>query len=319
MTQELLQKMVLAGWIIGTVGAACAQDYPRKSIRIVTVDPGGNGDFTARLIALGLTASMNQTIIIENRPSGVIPPEIVARATPDGYTLLVYNNGFWIKPLLEKTTYDPVRDFAPVTMTHRAPNILVVNPALPIKSVKDLIALARSRPATLNYSSSSGGSASHLAGQMFTDMAGVNIVWVPYKGDGPAIVALLGGEVQLMFASAASVAPHVKSGRLRALAVTGTQPSLLVSDLPTMAAAALPGFELVTFTGVFAPAKTPAVIVDRLNQHIVRYVQQPDVKEKIFNAGGEAVGSTTTQLAEAMKADMERTGRIIKSAGLNSQ
>jgi tripartite-type tricarboxylate transporter receptor subunit TctC len=243
----------------------------------------------------------------------------VSKAPPDGYTLLIDAASFWIGPLLQETPYDPVKDFAPVTLTDSAPNVLVVNPSLPVKSVKELIALAKARPGELNYGSSSTGSTPHLAAELFNMMAGVKIVRVPFKGSGPAVISLLGGQVQLMFATAGSVAPHVKSGRLRALAVASLQPSALAPGLPTIAASGVPGYEAVAFEGMFAPAKTPVAIIDRLNQEIVRVLNRAEVKERFFNAGVETVGSTPEEFAAAIKSNVAKWGKLIKDAGIRDE
>ena len=191
-------------------GAACGQDYPNKPIRIVTSEAGGGNDIQARLIAQGLAGALGEQVVVENRPSGVIPGEIVSKAPPNGYTLLLYNNTLWIGPLMQNTPYDAVRDFAPVTSVAKGANVLVVNPALPVKSVAELVALAKAKPGELNYGSSGTGASNHLAAELFRAMAGVNIVRINYKGAGPALTALLAGELQLMFPTAGAVTPHVR-------------------------------------------------------------------------------------------------------------
>ncbi len=297
-------------------GTVCGQTYPTKPIRIVTSDPGAGNDFTARLIAQGLTVSLGKQVVVENRPAGVIPGEIVSKARPDGYTLLVYGNNLWIGQLLQNTPYDPVRDFSPITMISRAPNVLVVHPSVPANSVTELLALARSRPGELNYASGSIGSSSHLAAELFKHMGGVNMTWIPYKGGGPAMTALIGGQVQLSFGTAAAVAPHTKSGRLRALAVTSAQPSALLPGLPTIAASDLPGYESVAIYGIFAPAGTPESLINRLNREIVLVLNGADVKERLFNAGAEIVGGSPQEFAAAIKSDTIRVGKMIKDAGI---
>ncbi len=306
------------GMMVLGAGMVFGQNYPNKPIRIVASAAGGSGDFAARLIAQGLTGALGQQVVVDNR-GGIIPGEIVSKAPPDGYTLLIDAASFWIGPLLQETPYDPVKDFAPVTLTDSAPNVLVVNPSLPVKSVKELIALAKARPGELNYGSSSTGSTPHLAAELFNNMAGVKIVRVPFKGSGPAVISLLGGQVQLMFATAGSVAPHVKSGRLRALAVASPQPSALAPGLPTIAASGVPGYEAVAFEGMFAPAKTPVAIIDRLNQEIVRVLNRAEVKERFFNAGVETVGSTPEEFAAAIKSNVAKWGKLIKDAGIRDE
>jgi len=292
-----------------------AQDYPTKSIRIVTTEAGGSTEFLARIIAQALTGPLGQPVIVDNRVTQ-IASQTVAKAAPDGYTLMVISGALWVEPLLRKTSYDPVRDFAPISLTTRSPQILVVNPALPVKSVKDLIALAKAKPGALNYSSGPTGGSNHLAAEMFKSMAGVDIVRVSYKGGGPAVTAVIGGEVQLLFSLATTAAPHVKSGKLRALAVTGAAPSPVAPGLPPIAAT-LPGYELITLTGIFAPANTPVAIINRIDQLTVQALSEGDVREKLLNSGVEATGSTPAQLAAAIKSEMARLGKLIRSVGIS--
>lgn len=295
-----------------------AQDYPAKVIRIVTSPPGGSNDFVARFILKGLTERLAWQLVVDNRPT-VLAPEVVARTAPDGYTLLVSGGTFITGYLIEKLPYEPLRDFAPITLTHRQPNILVVHPSLPVKSVRELIALAKARPGQLNYASSGVGASNHLAGELFNVMTGVRIVRINYKGVGPAVNAVLSGEVQLMYANLASISNHVQSGRLRPLAITSAEPSALRPGLPTMAASGLAGFEAVVMTGVYAPAGTPAAIVNRLNQEIVRVLNLPDIKEKFTSIGIETVGSSPQELTDAMKSEIARTAKLVKEAGIRTE
>lgn len=294
-----------------------SQAYPSKPIRIVTAEPGGGSDFVSRLIAQGISGPLGQQVIIENRGGGaIIPASIVAQAPPDGYTMFIGAASFAIWPLLQKTPYDPIRDFLPIALAATSPNILVVNSLVEAASVKELIALAKSKPGGLNYASGAAVSPAHLAAELFKAMAGVNIVHIPYRGSAPALNDLIAGQVQLMFATAASVSPHIKSGRLRALAVTSAQPSMLLPGVPTVAASGVPGYESVTMYGIFAPAKTPATAVNLLNQEIVRVVKRADVKERFLLTGVEAVGSTPEQLAVQIKAEIARMARVIKEASI---
>lgn len=296
-----------------------AQNFPTKPIRIVTSEVGGGLDFVARLVAPGLTGNLGQQVIVDNRPSGVFTGSIVSRATPDGYTLLLNGSSFWLLPFLQNTVpYDPVRDFSPITLATNSPLILVVYPGLPVKSVKDLIALAKAKPGELNYSSSSLGTPQHIASELFKSMAGVNIVRIPYKGAGPAVAGLMAGEVQMSFSSAGAAAPHIKSGRLRALAVASAEPSALAPGLPTVASAGLHGFEAGSIWGFFAPAKTPVSLINRLQHEIVSVLNKADVKEKLLNATTEVVGSTPEKFASVIKADMLRGSQVIKAAGIRA-
>jgi tripartite-type tricarboxylate transporter receptor subunit TctC len=297
------------------IGMSCGQGYPNKPIRIVTSEAGGGSDFAARPIAQGLSVPLSQTVIVDNRP-GIIAIETVAKAPPDGYTLILYGQVIWITPLLQKTTYDVVRDFSPITMVASSPNLVVVHPSLPVTSVKELIALAKAKPGELNYGGGGAGASTHLAPELFKAMAGVNIVYVPFKGVGPALNALIAGEVQLMFSTAGSLVPHIKAGRLRALAVTSAQPSALTPGLPTVAASGVPGYESVSSLGILAPAQTPEPIINRLNQEVVRVLNQPDLKAKFLNSGIEVVASSPAQLAATMKSEMTVMGKVIKDAGI---
>jgi tripartite-type tricarboxylate transporter receptor subunit TctC len=305
-----------AAWCLGMAGPASGQNFPERPLRIVTSQAGGGNDVQARAIALGLTPLLGQQVIVDNRPSGVIPGEIVAQATPNGYTLLLYNNALWTGPLMQKTPYDPVRDFAPVTTATIGPNILVVNNALPVKSVKDLVALAKAKPGELNYASSGMGASNHLAAELFKAMAGVDIVRIGYKGAGPGLNDLMAGQIQVMFPTAGAAVPHMKSGRIRALAVTGLERSPVAPDLPTVAASGLPGYESLAVYGIFAPARTPQPIISLLNREIVRVLATAEVKDRFFRLGMETVGGSPEQLAAKVKSEMARMGKVIEKAGI---
>jgi tripartite-type tricarboxylate transporter receptor subunit TctC len=258
-------------------------------------------------------------VVVDNRPSGVIPGEIVSKAAPDGYTVLLYNNTFWIGTLMQKAPYDVMKDFSAVVWVSSTPNVLVVNSAVPVKSVAELIALAKAKPGELNYASSGTGASNHLAGELFKVMAGVNIVRIAYKGAAQGLNDLIGGRVQLMFPTSVSVMPFLKSGQVRALAVTSAEPSALTPGLPTMAAAGLPGYESIAIYGVFAPAGTPQPVVAKLNIEVVRVLSAPDLKDRFFNIGMEPVGGSPDQLAATIRSDMTRIARVIKDAGIRSE
>ena len=300
-------------------GVASGQNFPNKPIRIVTSEAGGGNDVQARLIAQGLTGALGEQVIVENRPSGIIPGDIVSKAQPNGYTLLLYNNALWTGPLIQSTPYDAVKDFSPIVAVAKAANVLVVNPALPIHSVAELVALAKAKPGELNYGSSGTGASNHLAAELFRVMAGINIVRINYKGAGPALTALLAGEIQLMFPTAGAVAPHMRTGRVRVLAVTSAEPTALAPGVPTVAASGLPGYESISIYGIFAPAGTPRALIDKLNREIVRLLNRADIKEKFFNAGMETMGGSPEQLAATVKSEIARVGRVIKQAGIRSE
>ena len=299
---------------------ASGQNYPVKPIRVLTAEPGGGLDVAARIIAQGLTGSLGKQVIVENHGAGAFAAEIVAKAPPDGYSLLLYGSNVWIAPFLrDDVPWDPVRDFSPITLAVRSPNLVVVHPSLPVKSVKELIALARARPGELNYASGSTGSSPHLAAELFKFMARVNIVRIPYRGNAFAYTDLIRGQVQVVFPTAGSVAPYLKSGRLRALAVTTARRSELLPGLPTVAESGLPGYEAASIIGMFAPAATPAAIISRLNDEVVRVLKKPEVKDRFFNVGVEAVGSSPEEFAATVKSEMARLGKMLRDAGIRDE
>jgi tripartite-type tricarboxylate transporter receptor subunit TctC len=313
--------MLSIGMLFLGMDAAHGQTYPNKVIRVVTSDAGGGNDFAARLVSPGLAAGLGQPVIVENRGGGggSIAADTVAKAAPDGYTLLCYASNIWVIPFLrDDCPYDPVKDFIPISLLATSPSVLVIHPSLPVKSVKELIALAKSKPGKLNYATGGTGSTTHIAGELFKAMAGVDIMRVGYKSNGPAVIELMAGQTQLMFATAASVVSQIKSGKLKALAVTSKEPSAMFPGLPPVAAD-LPGFESISLYGMFAPAKTPAPIIARLNQEILRVLKGQDVKDKFLKTGVEAAGSTPAELAAIMKADMARVGKVIKDAGIREE
>ena len=304
----LLSSAVLAG-------SAVAQPYPTKVVRIVTAAAGGGSDFATRLIATPLGPALGQQVIVDNR--GVLAADIAAKAPPDGYTLLLSGPTLWLLPFMRDNVASDIADFTPVTMATQTANILVVHPALPAKSVKDVIALAKARPGDLNFATSGTGNTVHIAGELFKAMTGIDIVRVNYKGASQALTDLASGQTQIMFAVPGSVLPHVKAGRLRALAVTSAQPTPLAPGLPTVAAT-VPGYESVSYLAIFAPAGTPAAIVTKLNQEIVRVLQRPDVKEKFLAAGIETVGSSPEAAAQLIKYEIARMGKVIRAANIRA-
>ncbi len=315
---RLISSLPLAALILPGTGYAQAQEFPGKAIRIVASPPGGANNFIARLVAQGLTDSVGWQVIVDNRPSGFIQGEIVARSAPDGYSMLIAAGSFTVGPLLEKAPYDPVKDFAPVVLVATSPNIVVVHPSLPVKSITELITLAKSRPGQLNYGAGSTGSSGHLASELLKSMARADIVRINYKGDGPAVVALLGGEIQTMVVSGTTVAQHIKSGRMRALAVTSPRPTALFPGLPTVAAS-VPGYEFVTPFGLLAAAQTPRAVIARLNQAIVRLLSQPEIKQKFFDAGTEVVANSPDEYAAMIKSEIVTWSKLIKETGISAQ
>ncbi len=302
-----------------SAAAVNAQQYPLKPIRIITAEAAGATDIAARLIAPSLVANLGQQVIIDNRPGAgsVTSIESVARATPDGYTLLLHGSPVWLMQFMrDNLPWDPIRDLAPVSLVVTLPNVLVVHPSLPVKTVRDLIAIAKARPGDLNYGAGSPGASNHLAAELFKSMAKVDMQRISYKGGGPAVLSLLGGHVQLMFATAASVKTHVESSKLRAVAVTSPQTSTLFPALPTVAASGLPGYEARTIYGMFAPAKIPPAVVNVLNREIAGVLAKAEVKERLFRAGVEAASSTPDQFVAIVKEDMAKWGKVIRDAGI---
>jgi tripartite-type tricarboxylate transporter receptor subunit TctC len=302
---------------------ALAQDYPSRPVRLVVpFAAGGPNDIIARLVGGRLSEALGQPIVVENRPGagGNIGTDFVAKAPPDGYTLLSAGPGsLIINPLLGSVPYDTARDFAPVSLMASAPNVLVVHPSVPAKSVKELIELARARPRQLNYASGGPGSTPHLSGALFAVMAGIDIVHVPYKGTGPASADLLGGQVQMAFFGIPPLLPHIKSGKLRALAVTGMRRSPELPEVPTMHEAALPGYEVSPWYGLLAPAGTSRAIITRLNAEVSRVVRSADMKEKLAVQGAEAAGGTPEEYAAVIRADTATWARVIRDAGIRGE
>ncbi len=293
---------------------AYAQNFPTRPIRLVATSPGGGSDFAARLLAPGLAAGLGQQVIVDNRGGTGVPIDIVAKAPADGYTLLYYGGTLWLLPLMQEVSYDTLRDFMPVSLVVNSPGIFAAHPSLPVKSIKDLIALAKAKPGSLNYASAGNGSPAHLATELFKSLAGIEMVRVPYKGAGPALTALIAGEIQVSITSSAGVSPHIRSGRIIALAVTSARRSASFPNVPTVSEGELPGYEYGQMSGVFAPARTPAPIVDRLSKEIVRVANRPDVKEKLFNAGADVEGSTPQEAVATIKSEIARLGKVIREA-----
>jgi tripartite-type tricarboxylate transporter receptor subunit TctC len=299
--------------------AACAQTYPTKPIRIIVSAPGGGSDFVARLVAGGISGPLGQPVIVDYRGAGILSADYTARALPDGYSLIVSGAILWISTLMLKTPFDAEKDFAPISLLAREVNMVTVHPSLPVKSIKELVDLAKAKPGSINYSSSGVGTTDHLITELFKSMAGINLVHVPYKGTATALTAILGNEAQFNITDVGNVAGHIKAGKLRGLAVTSAQPSALVPGMPTVSASGVPGYEAVGRTGIWAPAKTPAAIISRLNQEIVRAINSAEVKEKFFNAGVEGVGNSSEQFTAEIKNELAKIAKVIKDANIPTQ
>ena len=305
-------------------GIAVAQIYPTKSIRlIVPFPPGGSTDLMGRVLGAKLGEAFNQQVIVENRPgaSGMIGNELVARATPDGYMLTMGTIGAMSVnvSLFKSVPYDATRDFAPITLTGNVENLLVVHPSVPVHSVKDLIALAASKPGMLIFASSGTGNAPHLAGELFNQLAKVKMVHLPYKGGGPAIIDVMAGQVSLSFASMPSSLPFAKSGKLRAIAVGGAKRSNAAPEIPTITENGLPGFEVTDWQGLLAPAKTPAAVIERLNRETMRILNEREVKERLAAAGLQVVTNTPAQFADFIRAEINKWNKVIRAAGIKPE
>jgi tripartite-type tricarboxylate transporter receptor subunit TctC len=298
-------------------GAVQAQaPYPSKIIRVVTSAPGSNNDWASRLVGEAMTPTLGQRIIVENR--GGLAVDVVAKAPPDGYTLLFYGPAAWTQHLFRETTVDPLRDLAPITMAMSSPIVLVVHPSLPVKNVKELIALAKARPGELNYASGTVGATPFLAGELFKYMAGVDIVRVAYKGTGPSMIGVMSGEAQLMFPGAGSAWSLIEQGKLRALGVASTKPSPLTPGLQPIGLT-VKGYESTSQMAFLAPAGTPPAIIERLHQEIMKAIHRPDVKKLLFKGGVETEGTTPKELRDYIEMDIARIEKMLKATGFKSK
>ena len=307
----------------GTLPVALAQTYPAKSIRVVApFPPSGGTDLFARALAQKLGAVFGQQVIVDNRSGagGMIGSDLVARAAPDGYTLLVTSSSTHsIAPhLTRKPLYDPLRDFSPVIAIASAPNLLVVHPSLPVRTVMQLIDLAKARPGAINYASNGAGTLSHLTGELFKLQTGTNLAHIPYKGGPPAVIDLVAGQVSVLFTAIPTVVTQVRAGRLRAIAVTGLKLVDAIKDVPTVAET-VPGFESSQWWGMFVPPGTPADIIDKLNAEVGRMLVDAEVKARFANEGADSIGGSPREFAVYLKADYEKWGKVVKEAGIRPE
>lgn len=305
-------------------GTAAADEYPNRPIRmVVPFGAGGVSDITARVIVAKMHQSLGQRLVVDNRggAGGMIGTDIVAKAAPDGYTVVLASNGTHavVPYLYKKVPYDPVRDFAPIGMVSAAPQILAVNRDVPVKSVKDLIALAKAKPGTLVYGSSGNGSTGHISGEMLASMAGIELTHVPYKTASAAYPDLFSGRIAMVFDSALSMSPHIRAERLRALAVTTPRRAASLPDIPTMSEAGLPGYSMTLWIALFAPAGTPPTVVARLNKELNRALRLPEVREQMAQQGSEVVYGAPEDVLAAVKTDLKRVGQIVKAANIQPQ
>jgi len=306
--------------IASPVLAQTVPQYPAKPVRMIVTAAAGSGpDITARIVGQKLTAALGQSVVIENRPGagGSIAAELAAKAAPDGYTLVMASAGSHaVSPALyPKLAWDPVRDFVPITIVAVAPNILIVHPSLPVKSVRELIALAKARPGELSFGSGGSGSTAHLSGELFRTMANIKIVHIPFKGAPSAALGVIGGQVEMALLNLPPTLPQVKSGRLKGLAVTTAKRTSAIPELPTIAEAGVPGYEASTWYGVMAPAGTPNEITGRLYTAIIADLRTDDTRARIAADGGEVVGSTPEEFAATLKRDLAKWTRVVKESG----
>jgi tripartite-type tricarboxylate transporter receptor subunit TctC len=324
--QDRILRTLLIALASLYAGAVCAQPastaYPTKPLRmVVPYAPGGATDIIARFITPRMIEAFGQQILVDNRPGGatVIGTEIVARAPADGYTLLMSNIALGANPsLFRKLPFDVARDFAPVSLVASVPTLLVLHPSIPARSVKEFIAYAKTKPAAINYGSAGNGSANHLTTELFKSMAGVDLVHVPYKGGAPAVADLIGGHITMMFASMLSSLQHVKSGKLVAVGISSAARSAQLPDVPTVAEAGVPGFEVTEWQMLLAPAGAPGRVVERLQQEVRRALAQADVKERIAGLGATAIGSTSPEAGAFLKAEVARWARVTREAGIKT-
>ena len=314
---------LLAAAVLQLPAAAWAQAYPSKAVRlIVPFAAGGSTDIVGRTVAQKLSEMWGQPVVVDNRPGGgtVIGTEIVAKAPPDGYTLLVTPAPFTINPsLLARLPYDALTDFSPITLINTTPLVVVVNPSVPAKSIKELIALAKASPGKLNFGSSGTGGSNHLAGELFNAMAGVKMVHIPYKGNAPALTDLVGGHVDVVFNGLTSALALIRGNKLRALAVTSRARSPVLPELPTVSETGLKGFEAVAWNGLSAPARTPREVIARINADVIKIVNAPELKERLKAEGSDPVGTTPEQFATFLREEVAKWAKVIKFAGVKSE
>ena len=316
LTTRLVVSIFSAGMIMLGTGMVSGQDYPSKPIRIITGSAGGPQDFAARAVAQGLTGAWGQPVVVSNQASTMINVPTVSKSPPDGYTLLVAGETYWTGVLLQGNQPNP-GDLSSISILSGETNALIVHPSLPVKSVKELIALAKARPKQLNFAAATLGSVQHLAGLLFNVRAGVDIVPVSYKGTGAAANGVISGEVQLGFLNLGSVSTYIKSGRLRALAVTGLQPSALMPGVPTVAASGMPGYDMTSALSFYAPPKTPVAIINQLNREAVRTLKKPEVKDRFLDLGSDVIASSPEELTDRIKYIITVMGKLIKDAGIH--
>lgn len=314
-------RIMLATLLFAAAVAAGAQGYPAKPVRIIVpFAPGGGVDFTTRLLGQYLAEPLGQQVLVDNRPGagGTVGTEIGMKSPPDGYTLTMVSSSYPVLPSLYKLSFDPVADIAPIVLVARTPFVVTVHPSFPARTVKELIAVAKARPGEINFASAGTGSGVHLATELFMYQAGIRMNHVPYKGTGPALTDTISGQVTLLFGSVVASLPHVKSGRLRALAVTSSQRSAAAADIPTVAESGLPGYEVLDWSSLLAPKGTPPTVVDRLNGDVRKVLAQKEVIERLQQNGLAPGGGAPDQLMDMIRREMEMWRKVVAAAGIKA-
>jgi tripartite-type tricarboxylate transporter receptor subunit TctC len=309
--------------LLFSVSGAVAQQYPTRPVRIIVPQsPGASTDITARLVAQGLSEAFKQSVIVDNRPgsSGIAGTELVARAAPDGYTLMVVASSFSINPALDrKLPYDSIRDFTTVTQLSKFPNMLAAHPSTPVKTLQDVIALAKAKPGQITYASAGVATGTHMTAELLRYMTKIDLLHVPYKGGGPAMTAAMGGQTQLLVATSVGLLPHVRTGKLKAIAVTSAKRSAAAPDIPTFAESGVPGYEHEPWNGMFGPAGMPKAILARVNAEVVRVLHAPEAKKVLEGDGADIVGSTPEQFGTALRAEIAKWTKVAKAAGIKAE
>ena len=311
-----------AGLLLALTTAVAAQDYPSKPVRlIIPFPPGGSNDVVGRMIATQLSERLGKQVVVDNRggAGGVIGTELTANAPHDGYTLQIISLAHAVNPWLYKLPYDPIKSFTPISILASGPNVLAINPALPVNSVKELLALAKQKPGELQYASAGVGSFQHLGGELFKLEAGVDMLHVPFKGGGPAMIDVIGGHTKLLFSSLVQTTPHIRSGKLKALGTGGSKRNPVLPDVPTIAEAGVPGYEAVNWWGIVAPAGTPAPIIERLHKAIQEVQTSADVQKQFSSEGAEIVQMSPSEFAAFIEKEMKKWERVVKEGGIKAE
>ena len=317
--RSALRSLIIVMPLLFCATAQGQPAFPSKPVRIITAAVGGASDFTARMLAQGLGASLGQQFIVDNRggANGIIAAQMVAKSPPDGYNLLLFTSPIWLLPLLQDNVpYDPVRDFAPIAITDSSPSVLVVHPSLPVKNVKELIDLAKAKPGEITYSHPGVGNTGHIAGELLNAVGKVKTTGIPYKGTAPSVIAVLSGEAQLTYSSIPTALPYIRAGRLRALGVGNAKRMPSLPEFPTVAEAGLPGYEAYAWGGMLGPAKMPVDIVNRLSREIVASINSKDVTDRMLNEGTVPTPSSPEEFAAYIKSEIQKWGVVIRGANI---